>query len=183
MFSWGRVLDIRLTKGFARRLNKDFDKYDFEVGILRDGPHYLPKKADPFFTGDDASMGANITSFAGGPIRKRSSEKSDKNVSDVAAIMAEKIGENYLREPFVGNKNNKDLKEFLKNFFRYRFGKSTIKRLENSIQAVVRNPILRQDYGPNSPGAEAVKGFNRFGFDTGQWFQSIRAKVTKRNRR
>jgi hypothetical protein len=53
--------------------------------------------------------------------------------------------------------------------------------MENLAQAIIRNPILRGDYGSNSALTRKIKGFDRFMFDTGQLFQSIKAKVLKRN--
>jgi hypothetical protein len=44
---------------------------------------------------------------------------------------------------------------------------------------VIRDPIRRRRYGPNSALTTRIKGFNRRLFDTGQLWQSIKAKVTK----
>jgi hypothetical protein len=53
--------------------------------------------------------------------------------------------------------------------------------LTNAIQAIVRNPILRGDYGRNNLFTQKVKGFNRLMIDTGQFFNNIKARVFKRN--
>jgi hypothetical protein len=169
-------LQIRLTPGFVKRINNEFDKFDFDIGILNDGPHYDAKRGKKGLAGSDV-----LTSFAGDFARKKS-RTSSKKISDVAKSMSKQIGGDYLRDPFVKSKNNRDLLRFLKDFFQFRFGKSTLRRLENSLQAVVRNPILRKEYGSNSELTQAIKGFDRFGIDTGQWFKAIRAKVTKRKR-
>jgi hypothetical protein len=58
--------------------------------------------------------------------------------------------------------------------------KPSIRNVENLLQAIVRNPILRGDYGHNKKKTADAKGFDRHLFDTGQMFKAIKAKVTKR---
>jgi hypothetical protein len=59
------------------------------------------------------------------------------------------------------------------------FGRSEMKRVQNLLQAVIRNPILRGDYGRNAMSTARNKGFNRLFIDTGQFFRAIKAKVTR----
>lgn len=53
------------------------------------------------------------------------------------------------------------------------------KRLENLLQAIVRNPILRLEYGKNTATAADNKGFDRHLFDTGQMFKAITARAKR----
>lgn len=55
-------------------------------------------------------------------------------------------------------------------------GTLTVKKLENVVLAIVRNPIIRREYGPNAPATIEKKGFDRFGVNTGTLMKSIEAK-------
>ncbi|HDM8140697.1 TPA: hypothetical protein P0E12_004987 [Vibrio harveyi] len=52
-------------------------------------------------------------------------------------------------------------------------------RLEKIARALVRNPILRGDYGSNSPDTKKRKGFDHFGIQTGTLFNNIKAKYQR----
>ena len=52
-------------------------------------------------------------------------------------------------------------------------------RILNGMRAVVRNPILRGEYGKNSAKWAAVKGFNDLLMMTGQFFKAIEARFKK----
>lgn len=54
-----------------------------------------------------------------------------------------------------------------------------IRRLENASKALIKNPILRQDLGYNSPKWAAKKGFNFYGIATGTFFNNIQAAYKK----
>jgi hypothetical protein len=173
-------LQIELSKKFQNKLRAKVNKYVFEVGVLDPSkPHYEPKKDDATLTGNDPSMSANITTYAGGPIRK-ASRAPTSTVGAVGKAMREHIGGNYLIDPF--KKKDDAVNRMIKDFFKLIFGKSKIRRLENLLQAVVRNPILKGQYGSNLRYTVQVKGFDRYGFNTGQWFKSIKAKVKKASR-
>lgn len=159
-------MKIHLDKRFTRNLRGRFGKYNFEVGILQDAPHKLPAR------------GNKTKSFAGGPARKTSAKRSSMLLSEVSRSLREQTGINLYSAPF--KKRSSDIVKFTKEFFKLAFGRSEPKRAVNLIQAIVRNPILRGDYGPNSPLTAKIKGFNRYGIDTGQFFQGIRARVKVR---
>lgn len=55
----------------------------------------------------------------------------------------------------------------------------SIKRVENLLQAVVRNPILKLEYGDNTAITADMKGFDRHLFGTGQTFKAIKAKANR----
>ena len=159
---------IELDKRFAKKLQGRFGKYDFQVGVLENSVHKKPKVGVRGLKGSDV-----ITQYAGGPIRKKSAESSGVSVAEVSAANRDRLGFNYLKEPF--KQKSSDIIKFSNEFFKLAFGRSQKKRAENLLQAIVRNPILRGDYGGNSPVTQKIKGFDRGMIDTAQLFKSLKA--------
>ncbi len=160
---------ITLDKRFKKNVQGKFGKYKFEVGILQDGPHYNAKRGVPGLKGQEV-----LKSYAGGPARQQT-RQSDTTLSNVSKEFREHLGINYLTEPF--KKRTSDIIKFSNEFFKLVFGRSQKKRCENLLQAIVRNPILRGDYGSNSALTVKIKGFDRKGIDTAQLFKSIKART------
>ncbi len=155
-------ITIQLDRRFSTQARGVFEKYNFLVGVLQDREHYLPE--------------AGLKSYAGGPVRKTSGQPSGKSVSEVSHDLRARIGINFYIKPFSSTKN-KDILNFAKSFFDLCAGRTQAKRAENYLQAIVRNPILRGDYGKNTQATAKIKGFNRFMIDTAQLFRNITAKV------
>lgn len=163
---------IELSKGFAERLASRIEQFQFEVGILEDKPHYKPVESGLFET-------PQLGNYAGGPVRKTTREPSGKMVSEVLVENMERMNTNLLSEPF-SSKQNVDINRFTKAFLRLATGdKISIRRVENLLQAVVRNPILRQDYGGNTAPTADAKGFDRLLIDTAQMFKAIKARAKR----
>jgi hypothetical protein len=161
-------MKIQLDKRFKKNVAGRFGKYSFEVGVLQDKPHR------DALTGARGLKGADVLSaYAGGPIRKASRSQSSASIAEVSASLRENLGVNYLVEPF--KKKSSDLVKFSNEFFKLAFGRSEKRRCENLLQAIVRNPILRGDYGTNSELTQKIKGFDRKGIDTAQLFKNIKA--------
>jgi hypothetical protein len=160
-------MKLILDKKFAKKLQGRFGKYNFEVGILDDGVYKTPKKGERGKKGQDV-----LSNYAGGPVRKKG-PASDKMISDVSKENRDRLGFNYLSEPF--KHKSTDIIKFTKEFFKLAFGRSEKRRCENLLQAIVRNPILRGEYGENSELTQKVKGFNRPMIDTAQLFKAIKA--------
>lgn len=158
---------IELDQKFRKKAQGIFEKYEFQVGILDDGPHYnaLPKSK-------------GLKSFAGGPAR-RQGRTSNGTLSEVSEANRKRMNKNYLTAPF--KRRSSDIIRFANEFFKLAFGRSEKQRAVNLLQAVVRNPILRGDYGRNSSVTRKIKGFDRLMIDTAQLFKSITAKVRVRN--
>jgi len=168
-------LEIKLDKRFQKKIKGLFGKYELEVGVLQDKPYRLPKK------GERGLGGAEVISYyAGGPVREKSFKSSGKTVAEISKANRERLGFNYLSSPFE-NKSS-DIIRFSRGFFDLVFGRSQKKRVENLLQAIVRNPILRGEYGQNSPLTQKIKGFDRSMIDTGQLFKSLKARVRVRQR-
>jgi hypothetical protein len=161
-------MNITLNPKFRKNLEGRFGKYSFEVGVIEDGPHKEAKRGARGLKGKDV-----IGSFAGGPIRKKSTLNSALTIAEVSEANRERMGINYLTEPF--KKTGSDIIKFTQEFFRLAFGGTEKRRAENLLQAVVRNPILRGDYGSNSALTKKIKGFDRKMIDTAQLFKAIKA--------
>ncbi len=166
---------IQLDKRFQKRVQGMFGKYDFQVGVLDDAPHYDAARGKRGLKGQDV-----ISRYAGGPVRKidRSRKDNGLTIAQVSKENRERLGFNYLTKPF--EKRSSDIIKFSNEFFKLVFGRSQQKRAENLLQAIVRNPILRGEYKRESPLTQIIKGFSRPMIDTGQLFKAIKAKCTVR---
>ncbi len=165
-------MQLKLDKRFTQRVQARYDRFQMEVGILNDGPHKEPKSAS-----------AGLSSYAGGPIRKKSSRAGELTIAEVSEANRARMDVNYLTDPF--KKKNSDIIKFSNTFFKMASGRATSmrKRVENLMQAIVRNPILRGDYGSNAALTKKIKTFDRFLIDTGQFFKAIKASVKVRGGR
>ncbi len=161
-------MQLKLKNSMKKNLEGRFGKYSFEVGVLNDGPHKTPKRGIPGLKGADV-----ISSYAGGPVRQKTGKSSGKTISEVSKDNRNRLGFNYLSEPF--KKKSSDIVKFSNEFFKLVFGKSQKRRAENLLQAIVRNPILRGEYGSNSALTQKIKGFDRGMIDTAQLFKAIKA--------
>jgi hypothetical protein len=161
---------IKLDERFKKNVAGLFGKYEFEVGVLDDGPYRTPLRGKRGKKGQDV-----LSTYAGGPVRKKGRASSMK-ISDVSKANRERF--NYLTQPF--KKQSSDIIRFTETFFKLVFGRSEKKRAENLLQAIVRNPMLRGDYGPNATLTQKIKGFDRAMIDTGQLFKAITARTRVR---
>ncbi len=164
-------MEIKLDNRFQKRVQGMFGKYEFQVGVLEDAPYREARRGVRGLKGQDV-----ISTYAGGSVRQKTRVDSGKTVSDVSHANSERLGYNYLKKPF--EQRDSDIIKFTKSFFDLVFGRSEKKRCENLLQAVVRNPILRGEYGPESALTKAIKGFSRPMIDTAQLFKAIKARCT-----
>lgn len=165
-------MQIKLDRKFMARVNARFSKYDIQVGILTNAPHKDAK------TGKD-----NKAVYAGGPVRKKG-RAGGFSLYDISAANRARMDKNYLTDPF---KQPSEIMKFAALFFKMASGgprsTSMMKRLANLTQAIVRNPILRGDYGSNSRSTQKIKGFDRKMIDTAQLFRAIKGAVKLVGRR
>lgn len=145
-----------------------FEKYEFEVGVLEHKPY---RSAEPKSKG--------LKKFLAGPARKVSKKSAGLSVARVSFYNRRKT--DYFRKPF--KRRSSDIIRFSKEFFKLCAGTGEERRVLNYLQAIVRNPILRGDYGPNAPATVRTKGFDRYMIDTGQLFNSIKARVSRVRKR
>lgn len=167
---------LALDKRFKKNLQGRFGKYDFQVGVLEDASYRTPRRGQRGLGGSDV-----ISSYAGGPVRKASRQASGKTVAEISKANRDRLGFNYLSEPF--KKKTADIIKFTNAFFKLAFGRSEKRRAENLLQAIVRNPILRGEYGPNSELTKKIKGFDRGMIDTAQLFKALKAVCHVRGKR
>lgn len=158
-------MQIKFTPRFKQRVAGLFEKYEFEVGILQNDEHREARSKDD-----------GLGSYAGGPVRKLGKSGS-KTLNEISADMRDQVGVNFYIEPF--KKRDTNIMKFSAEFFKYAFGKTQDRRAVNLLQAIVRNPILRGEYGNNSRARQREKGFNRFMIDTAQLFKAIQARIVK----
>jgi hypothetical protein len=123
---------------------------------------------------------AGLKSFAGGPARK-TGQPEGISIAQIAQDLIIVAGVNYWTEPF--KKKSQDIVKFTDAFFKLMFDKTSVRRGENLLQAVVRNPILLGVYGKNSKVTAQIKGFNRLMIDTGQFFSAIEARIYRSGKR
>lgn len=167
-------MQMKLAPGFKERVNARFSRFQMEVGILEDAPHLNPAER----TGGAQDFRSNLSTYAGGDVRKRSRIPGPLTIAEVSAANRERLGLNYLTEPF--QKRDAEIIKFSEAFFKMASGKanSLRKRCENLLQAIVRNPILRGEYGKQARSTTKAKGFYRPMIDTAQLFKAIKASVT-----
>jgi hypothetical protein len=166
-------LKFILEKTFKKRLEKRFSGWEFELGVLDDKPHKMAVGPQGF--NDDPPT----KNFAGGPARLISNEQSGFTTAQIFIMNQERIGTDLLTAPFK-SKSSKDLIKFSREFLKLSFARAQPKRAINLLQAVIRNPILKQSYGVNELTTAGLKGFNRHLIDTGQMFKALKSRITKR---
>ena len=161
------------------RLKKSLHGYNFEVGVLSDVPHFEPVHSP-------IGQPPKLKSFAGGQARMQSRVKSELSTAQIFIENMKRLNIDLLRAPFK-SKQNKEINEFSKNFIKMALQDTTkrgalknAKRLINLVQAIIRNPILRGDYGGNKGTTADAKGFDRLMIDTGQMFKNIKARIVGR---
>lgn len=166
-------MKMNLGQGWSKSLSKKVNGVSFDVGVLDDKPHMQPVESGPYQIPKKT--------YAGGPVRANSRKPSGLSTGQVLIENMERLNKNILLEPF--RQKNSEILKFTNYFLRYivgRSGSSSVKRIENLLQAIVRNPILKQEYGQNSAVTADIKGFDRLLFDTGQTFKAIRARMIRR---
>lgn len=161
-------MKLSMGNSWNKKIARQIQGFEFEVGVLKDAAHAKPKSK-------------TRKNYAGGPARNIARGQSgNASIGEILVYNMKRTNTDFLREPFQNKSSEimKFTKEFLKLAFKYKG--VGVKRVENLLQAIVRNPILRLDYGNNSPQAAKRKGFDRHLFDTAIMFKAIKAKVYKR---
>ena len=149
-------------------MKKAIEGNSFIVGVIEKKAHFeaLPAKD-------------GLMSFASTSARRRSRKQNGNNQA-IGAKLQGFYG--WLSNPFnEGNEKQKELQLFAQRYLaEVTSGKKVNqKRLENLVQAIVRNPILRKDYGDNRRTTANKKGFNHLMIDTAQFFNSVKARLIK----
>lgn len=151
-------------------MKSQIEGFEFEVGVLDDKPHFQALNT-PLF------QPPSLKTYAGGPARKQTREPSGLTIGEVLIENMKRLNKNILSEPF--QKDSNEIIRFTHAFLKTAFAKQSLKRVENLLQAVVRNPILRGEYGPSNPTTNDNKGFDRPLIDTAQMFKAIKARAKR----
>lgn len=170
----------------SKKLQKIVSQYQMQVGVLpEDAPraHYPAVELNLWGIEGKKANGKVVSnpfkSFPAGGTARRidQSAEPDGTIGEIFAKAQAATGINLLSEP-LNRGESKDLMKLLGEFFRIiGDSKKPVKRLRNAVQALIRNPITRGDYGKNRKGTSEVKGFDTMFVDTGQLFNAIKAKV------
>lgn len=159
-------MQAKFRKPLRDIIKEKIEPYDLEVGVFSSEPHR-------------AAVPKSKKSFFGGPAR-RTGRQVDGTMAAVSRSARRALGHNYLTKPFRARRSSEALK-LLQGFFKMCFAKESRgahkKRVENLLQAVVRNPILQGKYGKNRSLTKKIKGFSRPFIDTGQLFRNIKGRV------
>lgn len=164
-------MNIKMGRSWTKKLEKRIEGFELEVGILEDKPHNNPVEHGLF--GDPQTR-----TYAGGPVRKQTREKGPLSTGEIFIQNQERLNIDLLLRPF--QEKSSDIMKFTSAFLKTAVAKGSTKRVENLLQAIVRNPILKQEYGGNRSATADAKGFDRHLFDTGQMFKAIVARVKRR---
>lgn len=166
-------MNLQLGKSWSKKLSHRVDGFEFEVGVLDDSAHMEPVETPRFGVPD-------LKTYAGGPARKQTRVAGPLTTGEVLVANMKRLNINLLLAPF--QERNSDIIKFTNEFLKLAVARPGIspKRVENLLQAIVRNPILKQEYGQNSAQAADNKGFSRSMIDTAQMFKAIVARMTKR---
>jgi len=165
-------MKLTLGKSWAEKLQGRVNRFEFEVGVIDDSPH-----RDPL---PDVNGQPQLTQYAGGPVRRAGRTSAEgKSVGEVLIENMTRMNINILLRPF--QERNSDILKFTDAFLKLVVQRPgiSIKRVENLLQAIVRNPILKQEYGKNNSATADAKGFDRHLIDTGQVFKAIKARVKR----
>ena len=106
------------------------------------------------------------------PIRTGKAGHSDLTLKGLSAILDSKRGLFKLALTFA---SNKQLEELIRMFAIENKTSRQLKMLENAGRSIVRNSIMRKDYGANKQKVIKQKGFNRWGVATGTLLKNIQA--------
>ena len=150
-------------QNLSKKLAFKLDKYQVQVGLLEDKKRKQPKFGE-------------FKSYAGKTLLREGKVSAGDSLVEVAESLDRKY--KWLRKPFL-IKNNKEVVMVLNDIVKDMNGQDLKQRILNGFQAVVRNPILRGEYGKNTTSWAKKKGFNQLLMMTGQFFKNVKARFKK----
>jgi hypothetical protein len=174
--------NAKVDRRFLNRFRRRFEQFELQAGVLEPTkPHF---KAKPIYkkNGKRKTKNAAFTSVDGLKARRKSRIQAG-TVGMIADVQGKRV--DFIRAPFK-QATSPALKALRKAWIRFFSARnpSTMRRVvEQALVNVIRDPIRRRRYGPNSALTTRIKGFNRRLFDTGQLWKSIKAKVTRSPRK
>lgn len=153
-------LQFQATESLYSFLQKRIRRYDVMAGVVEDGPEKKWKR--------------ERKDFHGGPANKTAGNSKKSTLREVFAKW--NLRYQLLLAPLRAE-GNKDVVEVIGRMVAD-LGTSGRQRQQflNAVQALIRNPIMRGDYGKNSKEWAKAKGFNRLLINTGAMFNAIKAR-------
>lgn len=156
------------TKKFAKGLLSINDQ-SVRVGVLNRG-----KKAN------NAKRPLNKLALTNKVKRNAATTKGSGKNPKLIQIMAMLNKEHGMLDKALEVAGNKEILELADLFVELGLDKKgdlvRIRRIQNLCRAIVRNPILRKEYGNNKPSTVKSKGFDQLGINTGTLFKNIEAR-------
>ena len=153
-------LEFLVKENLTPFLAKDLERFTAQAGILADGPEKKWKR--------------ERKNFYGGPANKIAGVDTKSSIREVFAKL--NLRYQLLLAPWR-NANSKEQVQVAKELVNsLNAGGKPTNAMRNAIQAVIRGPIQRGEYGNNSKGWAAIKGFNRLMINTGTLFRAIKAR-------
>lgn len=153
---------MKIEAKFAEKSKQVIEKYYFEVGILEAKKHLKAKRGQ--------------LRVKGNRTRSKVSTTPDKDMQALGSELQGRYG--WLTKPFEDYSS--EILNWAKSYIaEIQKPDANENRLNNLAQAIVRNPILRGDYGVNKDVTAKVKGFNTLMIDTGQFFDNVKARIIR----
>jgi hypothetical protein len=147
-------------------ISKMLANRNIKIGILKDSKNSRnTPKAEPSQTG------------------KRGTTRQVDTVTNAEVLEQMEMRYNILSNPFVNKytKNtNKEIDKYVNILTQNELSQADINKLENGLKSLFVSSILNNKTGRrNSPETIANKGFDKFGYDTGQLVKNIMVEVKK----
>lgn len=164
-----------LDKRFVNRVKARYENFDIQAGILQNGPHFTPARKP-------RGRKLRLTEIDGMQARRKSRIPRG-TIEEVSQDLRRKTGINIFLDPL--RKSTPEMKRFRKALLKMFGARKTVdlrKTAEKCLVDVIRAPIRKRQYGPNSILSARTKGFNRLMFDTGQVYQAIRARIRPKSK-
>jgi hypothetical protein len=147
-------------------ISKMLANRNIKIGILKDSKNSRnTPKAEPSQTG------------------KRGTTRQVDTVTNAEVLEQMEMRYNILSNPFVNKytKNtNKEIDKYVNILTQNELSQADINKLENGLKSLFVSSVLNNKTGRrNSPETVTTKGFDKFGFDTGQLVKNIMVEVKK----
>lgn len=169
-----KTVQKKKKKTFSQRVKGKVSKLKAKT---KAGRAKAAAKAAERMRADHRSRG--LGTLEGGPVRLMKNSTYSTN-AEIGEKIRKEHGVPWLTDP-IHKYNSKEMKELRKALYDLWTGKNkNYSAVEAKFRAVLRIPILRQRYGRNSEATARNKTFNRFLFDTGQFYKAIIAKIRVR---
>lgn len=171
-----KMKPVNLSDDFLAYINARLSQYNCRVGILQNKLHYRPLQSthQQKFQGKWVNFKHNWVPYNYAGLRLwRQGNKQDGTLYSVAKNLNNYI--DWLQRPFRLS-SNREVLSVIQLVIDGLNGVEVKQRILNAVQAVVRNPLLRSEYGKNSEKWAKYKMFNKLGFFTGQFFKNIKAE-------